>query len=364
MYCSNKARRCFFQGKDKTVLASGCNFDYCLGLNGGFEPRTRPIQLNNFSSEIKRASFGSAFGFILNSDQQLFLTGTECTFGPKRMQPALVCNKLIIQADCGDDFIVVIDNEHNAWSMGENQCGQLGIGRFVALHTLQKVSINVQVMNISCGLDHSLLLDEQGCIWGFGRNHLGQLGTGDTRNSNKPKLVENIPPITMVGTGSYFSVILDTYGNVWTTGCNSSGELGAITNTMNYRVDFNQINVPNDTVFCSISVGSNHTLVLDSAKNAWGFGRNTNHELGVEDKPICEVIQRLSADLVNISYQSAGVTESMWLNSDEDILWVVGKNGKGVLGLGHGEPVKKPQAISSFVCMNNFDGRRVKSARK
>ena len=140
-----------------------------------------------------------------------------------------------------------------------------------------------------------------------------------------------------IETGNGFTVILKTDGTVWTIGNNESGQLGNGTNK-NTKVPV-QVYIDEDTILnniVKIAVGTDHVLALTKDGKVYGWGSNTNGQLGQNNteslnyaKPV------LSEDgtsyLSNIVDISANGYGSMALDKNGNV-YVWGRGTTGEIG--------------------------------
>jgi len=120
----------------------------------------------------------------------------------------------------------------------------------------------------------------------FGATPTGGMGVGATGTADgsvpSPRVVPYIPNenVIKIQTGPRHSSIVTNLGNLYMAGLNGNGQLG-INNT------YNQEFFVQTTFFAGLGVsvehafpGGYHTLVLLNNSQVWGFGINTNGQLG------------------------------------------------------------------------------------
>jgi len=102
-----------------------------------------------------------------------------------------------------------------------------------------------------------------------------------------------------VSTGTNFSAGIDSLGKIHSVGNNAWGQLGL----GNYigKKNFTPVVMPSgyeSTIFKEISLGSSHTLALDTSGKVWSWGRNSDGQLGQHYllRPISSITQ-ISQDL-------------------------------------------------------------------
>jgi alpha-tubulin suppressor-like RCC1 family protein len=65
-----------------------------------------------------------------------------------------------------------------------------------------------------------LVLNNNGQVFSFGNNQFGQLGLGDVINRHLPSLVPSLSNIVKISSGGYFSLALNNNGKVFSFGKN------------------------------------------------------------------------------------------------------------------------------------------------
>ena len=188
----------------------------------------------------------------------------------------------------GQYHTILIDENGGVWTAGYNSDGQLGRSENVNSGTpnavFKKVEglDNVKIVAASGGTSHTVLLDEDGNVWTAGNNVYGQLGrqTADNEDSKFEKVTDGISgvKITAVAAGSYYTVLLDENGNVWTAGSNGYGHLGRETNGVSSSV-FGKADLQGATAAKFIAAGGT-TIVIDTDGNVRTCGINGFGQLG------------------------------------------------------------------------------------
>ena len=88
--------------------------------------------------------------------------------------------------------------------------------------------INSRITKMSAGSLHSLLLTDDGHIYSFGRGMDGQLGQGKVKELKSPNKIVSLDDIKVldITAGSDFSLAVDISGNIYGFGHNSDGQIG------------------------------------------------------------------------------------------------------------------------------------------
>ena len=67
---------------------------------------------------------------------------------------------------------MIIDENDDLWSFGDNLFGQLGLGHYIDMDDPVKVDLDFKVKNVDCGLvGYTVLLDQDNNMWGCGYNN-------------------------------------------------------------------------------------------------------------------------------------------------------------------------------------------------
>ncbi|XP_050038840.1 E3 ubiquitin-protein ligase MYCBP2 [Dermacentor andersoni] len=86
--------------------------------------------------------------------------------------------------------------------------------------------VSSPAVQVACGMHHTVVLLQNGQVFTFGNNQHGQLGHGDLVLRGSPTLVYALPTVTQVAAGSNHSVFLTVCGQVYTCGSYQKGQLG------------------------------------------------------------------------------------------------------------------------------------------
>jgi alpha-tubulin suppressor-like RCC1 family protein len=113
-----------------------------------------------------------------------------------------------IAVSAGQTHTMAIRDDFTLWTSGFNNQGQLGLGNFVNVNTLNQVGTSTNWSAISAGFVHSAALESTTDLWTAGRGLEGQLGVGSFTNSNV--IVQVICPTTPLGTNEMSTANMET----------------------------------------------------------------------------------------------------------------------------------------------------------
>ena len=178
-------------------------------------------------------------------------------------------------------FIITpnIDNNGKAWGWGYNNKGQVGNNTIVSQLTPVAICGNHTFKKVTIGMYHSIGIDNHGQLWGWGLNDNGQLGNNTTTLSILTPVAVcgnhtfcQIP--SSVGTG--VSMAIDKNGKAWGWGYNTNGQLG----TNNLTAYSTPVAVCGNHTFCKIENTNTITAAVDYKGMGWSWGIGTNGSLG------------------------------------------------------------------------------------
>ncbi|EAR94877.2 chromosome condensation regulator RCC1 repeat protein (macronuclear) [Tetrahymena thermophila SB210] len=139
---------------------------------------------------ITKVVSGAYHNIALTNENQLFSWGrnnegqlglgnlqAQCLYSPQQIQ----FDKKIVNVFSGWNHSFFITKQNELYSFGSGLYGQLGQGKCENSITPDKVLYHEKdqkIIKIACGETHSLLLSEQGQVFACGENQRGQLGLG------------------------------------------------------------------------------------------------------------------------------------------------------------------------------------------
>ena len=188
--------------------------------------------------------------------------------------------------DIGNDFVVALASNGTAWSWGQNDAGQLGIGSMSGENhpTPTKVNATVRFQSLSVGDSHVLALASDGSVWAWGANGLGQLGDEGTADQPTPVAVHGLSNRTVrqVAAGGNTSYALTSDGAVYAWGANTAGMLGDASLTAGDSRSIPTKVSALDGVFAErIFAGEGTVAVISGDGSVWMWGENSNLQCGV-----------------------------------------------------------------------------------
>jgi alpha-tubulin suppressor-like RCC1 family protein len=337
----------FYLSSSGELFVAGNNEYGQLGIgntNHQSVPQRFPTPGNNrvisISSGTRHSAIvtveGKIYGFGHNDKRQITSNSSQ----EKIASPYYIQHPArFIAVSCGNNHTLALTNNHEVYSFGSNDLGQLGCGPR-ANPGLNKVDIPERVVSIVAGHDHSCALTESGklYVWGCGTN--GQLGLEHQQNINRPEEFTAIQDrIVKVACGYVHTALLSDKGDLYV--------FGFIHNELKFGWSGKLVkNFPSNDPVVSLASGSTHILVLTATGFVYGYGVNGHGQLGVDGVPRFTNVQELSAlrgrKIVQIA---AGFQHSIALTSAGQAL-AFGRNEKGQLGVGHNKPQTTPGTVA------------------
>ncbi|QRN97743.1 sialidase [Archangium violaceum] len=234
---------------------------------------TKAISAGNFHSLALRTD-GSVWAWGQNTEGQLG-NGTQTLSKVPVRVTGLPAIKAIA---AGRNHSLALGVDGTVWAWGQNSSGQLGDGTTTGRLTPVSVTIPGGAVAIAGGLSHSLAIAADGGVYAWGANTYGQLGDGTTSARLTPVRLGLPGGIAAISAGWYHSMALGADGRVWTWGRNVNGQIGnTIASSVNQLSPY-QVSLARGAT--AIAAGANHALVLLSDQSMVAWGQNTNGQLG------------------------------------------------------------------------------------
>nr|QBK90288.1 MAG: F-box and regulator of chromosome condensation repeat protein [Pithovirus LCPAC102] len=122
-------------------------------------------------------------------------------------------NYKVKYVSCGEFHTFIIDENDELWSFGYNESGQLGLGLCDDgnINIPTKISFNYKAKSISCGLDYTIIIDENDELWSFGENTNGQLGLCDNINKYIPTKLNFKHKVHTISSKNYNTLLILKY---------------------------------------------------------------------------------------------------------------------------------------------------------
>ena len=240
----------------------------------------------------------------------------------------------------GQFHTILIDENGGVWTAGKNTDGQLGrsdnVNDGAPNAEFKKVDglENVKIVSAAGGLAHTILLDEDGNVWTAGNNVYGELGrqTADNVDSKFEKVTDGISgvKITAIAAGNYHSVLLDEEGNVWTVGSNQYGELGREPVEPSSD-EFKKADLQGAASAKFVAAGNAFTVVIDSDGNTRTCGLKIKIGRDAEETENPQLLKVTNGvGSTKMIAAAAGGYHSILLDENGGI-WSCGKNQSGQL---------------------------------
>lgn len=156
-----------------------------------------------------------------------------------------------------------------------------------------------EVLDIQSGVAHNIALvrvfnTNTSQIFTWGGGWYGKLGHGSERFQLKPKPLKSLlsEKIVQIACGGNSTCALNSSGILFTWGYNKHGQLGLGKDNSSLPTVQNgggvsrpsPAKVPTRGVIIYVSMGSNHTLVLDDVGQCFSTGSNECGQLGTSEK--------------------------------------------------------------------------------
>ena len=231
---------------------------------------------------------GYKFCIFLGEDENVYSFGSMNDAMKLRGTPLL--NKLtkIVAIDCGEEFLLALDNFQQVWALGKNDNYQLGVD--VSYKTNEPVKIPLPpIHSIVCGGRFSICLDLNNDVWSFGHNTIGQCGRSSPDTKLKVGKI-NLSNIDFIAAGGNHGFCLDFDGVLYSFGDNGVGQMLVAKNgSRYYRGPTIASRAPKNIK--KIACGWSHTVILTDTNEIFSHLPSFDSSLDKIDLPeISDVI--------------------------------------------------------------------------
>ncbi|CAF0765574.1 unnamed protein product [Rotaria sordida] len=234
--------------KSGRAYISGC-FRCSEGLLGLFEYKqiTQQSIVIPLNQSIKQIACGADFCLLLTENGDLYSFGNNETgqlgrdshLEPKEnssvwLQPSQISffhgqHILNIWAGGHGFFVLTQNSTIHLFSCGSNSFGQLGHSLKQPIYLpieIKEISFVDKIIKISCGLQHTLILDSNGYVYGLGRSDDGRLGNNLINDIIIPKQIDNLTNIIDIAAGGSVSFVINKYGQIYSFGMGDTCQIG------------------------------------------------------------------------------------------------------------------------------------------
>lgn len=326
------------------------------------------VGLSNELNGFLVASDGTVFGFGPNKFGELGLGDKIARSVPTALNPSVFQGKTITRVFPSTQTTYFLASDGTIFSTGFGGDAALGLGFSGFMLTPHPMNAdhfdNKSISNIAAYGSHLYLIASDGTLYStidsyyfIPMNSFNQRFLRGFPIYDRPRKVDltNLggDPIYKIRAGLHKSFILTTNGNVYGMGRASTGELGT-TDSMDVFVPtlLDQTHIVGKKIvdvatsgnpFNTLSSQRSHSLILADDGTLFGFGENSNGQLGLGDNSNRRIATPITANLngKTIIHIAAGSTNSMAIADDGSVfLW--GKGGLGEMGFGNTDDLIVP----------------------
>lgn len=255
------------------LYSFGRNDGGMLG-HGDYQNKLVPTKVQGISKAVAAAG-GNAHTLVLleNGDVYSFGSNSSGQLGVPREDktPHHIPRKISLPGKAkaiaaGDIHSLVLLENGDVYAFGHNRSGGLGYDAAGGVNysfTPGKVQGIGAAKAVSAGSQSSLVLLENGDLYSFGNNQYGQLGLGDTTDRNRPTKVAALKGVSLITSGYHHSLAVLENGEVYSFGMGGGSYAGQLGHgDSNTRTTPTRIEGLRGNNGLAIAAGFSHSLVL------------------------------------------------------------------------------------------------------
>jgi alpha-tubulin suppressor-like RCC1 family protein len=246
------------------IYACGLNDNYqCGSKTPSLVPTLQKMSLPSHGG-IKLVSCGRGNVCVVTNEDQVLLSGNHLLNNEAgnffKIESDKLRGKKIVAISCGGYHLLLLTDDHQLFSYGKNDYGQLCIDETMESADVMQVKFSHKIAQIETGATHSVILTADGDVYMCGYNGYGQLCTADYQSHKDLRKCAQIGfKVARVSAGSLHTMFVTTDRRCYGVGYNIYGQLGDGTqNTVTTPV---QMVLPHDTFVVNVYCGSIHTIV-------------------------------------------------------------------------------------------------------
>jgi alpha-tubulin suppressor-like RCC1 family protein len=235
----------------------------------------------------------------------------------------------------GDEHTLAVKTDGTLWTWGRNTYGQLGQGTTIHHSSPVQIGSDTDWSKSAGGHNHTLAVKTDGTLWSWGHNHVGQLGLDDTDDRSSPVQVGTDKDWSDVACGNFEAFAIKTSGKLYAWGYNSDGQLGLGYISPSTHSTPQQVGLLED--WSSVDGGVSYTAATKTDGTLWMMGKNDRGQLGlghISPSRYSSPVQ--VGGLSDWSQISCGHYAHIAAIKTDGTLWTWGYNNQGQLGLGTG----------------------------
>ncbi|MCL2680326.1 MAG: hypothetical protein FWF11_02460, partial [Coriobacteriia bacterium] len=284
---------------------------------------------------------GTLWAWGSNEHGQTGITGLPTGYGSNQLTPAQVGTATDwAQVSAGGGHSLAIRSDGTLWSWGNNSNGVTGLGTTAGNTPVPtQVGTDANWTAVSAGDWHSLALRADGTLWSWGANGNGATGLGTVSgDQTTPAQVGTATNWAAVSAGGAHSMAIRSDGTLWAWGWNFGGQVGieglgtgwgAIHQTTPAQIG-------TATNWVQVSAGGNHSHAIRSDGTLWAWGGSDEGEtgLGIDiGGPYQLTPAQVGTDTNWVSVGTASGGGHVFATRTNSSLWGWGRNFDGELGI-------------------------------
>lgn len=254
-----------------------------------------------------------------------------------------------VDVAAGGRYSLAVTSGQECLTWGEDSGGCTGHGEsgVNCFHKTPKwmywmTNATTKVVSCAAGLAHTVITTATGQVYSFGTGDCGQLGHGDGLNYSKPKLVESIAllEVSSVACGNNHTLVVTSTGEVYGFGSNNRGQLACD--------DFSNIFIPrrmgHDEFVGGVPERADvEEIHLDSQELERRFIDEMTALTNVSETNIA--LQKVRHNVI----QAVGGEEHTVMLTEKGRVYVCGRGSDGQLGLNDTQDRSSVTLISTMI---------------
>jgi len=259
-----------------TLWGWGSGTNGRLGLNNastqqspvqiGADTDWSQISIRNANSYAIKTT-GTLWGWGLGTSGQVGDNAVITRSSPVQIGASTDWSKI----SAGDGYCMAIKTTGTLWGWGVNTNGRIGDNTSVNKSSPVQIGADTDWTLVSSGLSHTMAIKSNGTLWGWGLGTSGQVGDNTIITKSSPVQIGADTDWSKVSAGFQYTLAVKTSGTLWAWGINSNYQMG-IDTLATTDVRSSPVQVGSDTDWSDVFAGNSYSIAVKSNGNIYSTG--------------------------------------------------------------------------------------------
>jgi alpha-tubulin suppressor-like RCC1 family protein len=224
---------------------------------------------------------GTLWGWGANDNGELGDgTDSQDPVAPEQIGTATTWKQVVATDEQQSPASFGLRTDGTLWGWGANDFGELGDGTTTERLAPKRIGVSSDWASVAHGAFRTFGVKTNGTLWAWGDNANGALGDGTTSSHHTPEQIGSETKWARVSAGALSTAALKTDGTVWVWGYDWFPDLAPHLPTLLPQWRTAPALVASSNHWSTLAAESNDVIAIRHDGTLWGWGWNTDGELG------------------------------------------------------------------------------------